>query len=171
MAEFSTGELRAALQRIVFLRLTAPAGDLPAGTVVAAQYWGNGQVVLTRFPDSGGGTRLVAHQIRGEWLPDLEALLVGTLPAVPPANGARRVPEWPNLTPQESQLLWHMASEHGFVGGLGVTSFDTLRGAHSHMHSKLDTAGGHPANSTEYSVERAREKVALWADAEGVPQE
>jgi hypothetical protein len=65
---FTTGELRAALQKIVFLRLTSDHGPgLGEGTIVAAQYWGAGKVALTRFPDSGATITLVAHQIHGEW--------------------------------------------------------------------------------------------------------
>lgn len=64
-AELSTGELRAALQQIMFLRLTADHGPgFGEDTHVAAQYWGAGKVVLTRFPD-GATLTLVAHQIRG----------------------------------------------------------------------------------------------------------
>jgi len=65
---FTTGELRAALQKIVFLRLTADHGDgFAEGTIVAAQYWGAGKVMLTRFPD-GARITPVAHQIHGEWI-------------------------------------------------------------------------------------------------------
>jgi hypothetical protein len=65
---FTTGELRAALQQIVYLRLTADHGPgFAAGTIVAAQYWGAGKVALTRFPDAATLT-LVAHDIRGTWL-------------------------------------------------------------------------------------------------------
>jgi hypothetical protein len=62
----STGELRAALQRIVFIRLITDAGPgFPAATVVAAQFWGQGKVVLTRFPD-GAIMTAIAHHVRGE---------------------------------------------------------------------------------------------------------
>jgi hypothetical protein len=65
---FTTGELRAALQKIVFLRLTADHGPgFADGTLVAAQYWGAGKVMLTRFPD-GATITPVAHQVRGEWI-------------------------------------------------------------------------------------------------------
>ncbi|GLL03718.1 hypothetical protein [Dactylosporangium matsuzakiense] len=65
---FTTGELRAALQRIVFVRLSAEHGPgFGEGTIVAAQYWGAGKVVLTRVPDAATLT-LVAHEIRGTWL-------------------------------------------------------------------------------------------------------
>ena len=65
---FTTGELRAALQKIVFLLLTAEHGPgFAEGTIVAAQYWGAGKVVLTRFPD-GATLTLLAHQIHGEWI-------------------------------------------------------------------------------------------------------
>lgn len=65
---FTTGELRAALQKIVFLRLAADHGPgFEAGTIVAAQYWGAGKVILTRFPD-GATIALVAHQIQGIWI-------------------------------------------------------------------------------------------------------
>jgi hypothetical protein len=65
---FTTGELRAALQKLVFLRLTADHGPgFVEGTIVVAQYWGAGKVVLTRFPD-GATITLVAHQIHGEWI-------------------------------------------------------------------------------------------------------
>jgi hypothetical protein len=65
---FTTGELRAALQRIVFIKLTTDLGPgFPAATIVAAQYWGQGKVVLTRFPD-GTTITTVAHQIKGEFV-------------------------------------------------------------------------------------------------------
>jgi hypothetical protein len=65
---FTTGELRAALQKLVFLRLTDDHGPgFGEGTIVAAQYWGAGKVVLTRFPD-GATITPVAHQIHGEWI-------------------------------------------------------------------------------------------------------
>jgi hypothetical protein len=64
---FTTGELRAALQPLVYIRLTANHGQrFVEGTIVAAQYWGAGKVVLTRFPD-GATITLIAHQIQGEW--------------------------------------------------------------------------------------------------------
>lgn len=62
---FTTGELRAALQAIVFVRLAGHhAPGFADGTLVAAQYWGAGKVILTRFPD-GATITLVAHQIHG----------------------------------------------------------------------------------------------------------
>ena len=65
---FTTGELRAALQRIVFITLSTDLGPgFPADTIVAAQYWGQGKVVLTRFPD-GATMTAVAHQIHGEFI-------------------------------------------------------------------------------------------------------
>lgn len=58
--KMGTGELRAMLQPVIFLHLTGPAEMIAgpgetgfgeevfdAGTLVAAQYWGNGQVMLT----------------------------------------------------------------------------------------------------------------------------
>jgi hypothetical protein len=67
---FTTGELRAALQRIVFIKLSTDLGPgFPADTIVAAQYWGQGKVVLTRFPD-GATMTAVAHQIHGEFILD-----------------------------------------------------------------------------------------------------
>lgn len=69
MTALSTGALRAILQRITFLRLTEDHGPgFTAGTVVAAQYWGAGQVVLTRYPD-GHTMTPVAHQVHGELIP------------------------------------------------------------------------------------------------------
>ena len=65
---FTTGELRAALQRIVFIKLTTDLGPgFPAATFVAAQYWGQGKVVLTRLPD-GATMTAIAHQIQGEFI-------------------------------------------------------------------------------------------------------
>ena len=65
---FTTGELRAALQRIVFITLSTNLGPgFPPATIVAAQYWGQGKVVLTRFPD-GATMTAVAHQIHGEFI-------------------------------------------------------------------------------------------------------
>lgn len=65
---FTTGELRAALQRVVFIRLTTDVGPgFPAATIVAAQYWGQGKVVLTRLPD-GATMTAVAHQVHGEFI-------------------------------------------------------------------------------------------------------
>jgi len=65
---FTTGELRAALQRIVFITLTTDVGpEFPAATIVAAQYWGQGKVVLTRFPD-GATTTAIAHHVQGEFI-------------------------------------------------------------------------------------------------------
>lgn len=67
-APFSTGELRAALQRIVFVKLTTDLGPgFLAGVIVAAQYWGQGKVVLTRFPD-GTTMTAIAHQVQGEFV-------------------------------------------------------------------------------------------------------
>jgi hypothetical protein len=82
---FTTGELRAALQKIVFLRLTADHGDgFAEGTIVAAQYWGAGKVMLTRFPD--GATIIpVAHQIHGEW--------ITAQPPTPPKPEPPRAPD------------------------------------------------------------------------------
>lgn len=69
---FTTGELRAALQAIVFVRLAGYHGPgFTEGTIVAAQYWGAGKVVLTRLPDSATIT-LVAHQIHGSWIQAVE---------------------------------------------------------------------------------------------------
>jgi hypothetical protein len=81
---FTTGELRAALQPLVYLRLTANHGPgFVEGTTVAAQYWGAGKVVLTRFPD-GATITLVAHQIQGEW--------IAAQPPTPPAPQPPREP-------------------------------------------------------------------------------
>ncbi|GAA0911534.1 hypothetical protein [Virgisporangium aurantiacum] len=75
---FTTGELRAATQRIVFVfvfvfvfvKLSTDLGlGFPPATIVAAQYWGQGKVVLTRFPD-GATMTAVAHQIHGEFILD-----------------------------------------------------------------------------------------------------
>ena len=66
----TTGELRAALQQIIFLRLTADHGPgFTEGTIVAAQYWGAGKVVLTRFPD-GATLTPVAHEVHGDLIRD-----------------------------------------------------------------------------------------------------
>lgn len=70
--DFTTGALRAHLQRIAFVRLTESIGAIAAGTVVAAQYWGNGQVALTSFP-LGVVEVVVAHDVHGTWL-DLAAV-------------------------------------------------------------------------------------------------
>ena len=73
MNDFTTGELRAALQATVFVRLSQDTYDgeselmFPAGTIVAAQYWGAGRVVLTRFPD-GATITPVAHNVKGAFL-------------------------------------------------------------------------------------------------------
>jgi hypothetical protein len=65
---FTTGELRAALQRIVFIKLSTDLGPgFPAAAIVAAQYWGQGKVVLTRFPDGATMTTL-AHQVHGQFI-------------------------------------------------------------------------------------------------------
>lgn len=68
-----TGLVRAVLQPVVFMQLTRDhAPGFLKGTVVAAQYWGAGRVVLTRFPD--GATYVpVAHEI-GAVLATSEAL-------------------------------------------------------------------------------------------------
>lgn len=70
-ANFTTGDLRAALQPVVFIELTEPIDDDPdgfsAGTRAAAQYWGQGRVKLTRIPD-GHTVTPVAHKITGKWL-------------------------------------------------------------------------------------------------------
>lgn len=63
-----TGDLRAALQPIVFLQLLAPVATVDGGTafnvddIVSAQYWGGGHVVLSRYPD-GRQAVAVAHDV------------------------------------------------------------------------------------------------------------
>jgi len=71
--QVTTGELRARLQRIIPLRLTAPVVGLDGyshfgtGTVVYAQYWGGGQVLLTPARLEGGPPIMaVAHDIKAE---------------------------------------------------------------------------------------------------------
>jgi hypothetical protein len=70
----NTGELRAELQPVIFLHLLGPAETVAGpgetgngthvfdkGTLVTAQYWGNGQVMLT---DTAGYHRMVkAHSV------------------------------------------------------------------------------------------------------------
>lgn len=83
----TTGELRAALQPIVFLRLTADhESGFTAGTIVAAQYWGAGKVVLTRFPD-GATLTPVAHEVHGDLLRDEPE-------ALPPLRNPADTPAW-----------------------------------------------------------------------------
>lgn len=71
---FVTGELRSTLQPIVYLRLTGRVSDgrgggpsFNAGDIVAAQFWGEGRVSLTRFPD-GAHIAVIASMIEGEIL-------------------------------------------------------------------------------------------------------
>jgi hypothetical protein len=67
----TTGELRGALQPVRFLYLTAPAlttsGEqhFSAGDHVAAMYWGNGIVRLTKV-NSHDSRPVLAHSIRAE---------------------------------------------------------------------------------------------------------
>jgi hypothetical protein len=90
---FTTGELRAALQPVVFIRLTTEVGPgFPANTIVAAQYWGQGKVVLTRFPD-GTTMTTVAHHVQGEFI---ESAL--DTPRGPDEGEASRTPA-PGTTP------------------------------------------------------------------------
>lgn len=77
---FTTGELRAALQPVVFIRLTTEVGPgFPAATIVAAQYWGQGKVVLTRFPD-GATMTAIAHNVQGEFV---QGELIESIPDIP----------------------------------------------------------------------------------------
>lgn len=63
MSEISTGELRSRLQPVIFIQLLEDIPPLQARDVVAAQYWGQGRVTLTRVLD---GVRAVnvAHSIK-----------------------------------------------------------------------------------------------------------
>lgn len=68
MAQVTTGEIRSALQAVRFMRLTEDlTEDLTAGTMVALQYWGNGQVRVTAVYTNATGM-VVANRIRAEWL-------------------------------------------------------------------------------------------------------
>lgn len=78
-----TGMLRSLLQPVVFVQLIQDVGSFEAdgtvmyaGDIVAAQYWGNGKVTLTRFPD---GRRLVgvAHTIKAQTVPSPATLYAG----------------------------------------------------------------------------------------------
>lgn len=61
MAEpIPNGVLRARLQPILFLRLTESIGDFEVDDVVAAQYWGQGQVMLTPLPRAAAKGRVPA---------------------------------------------------------------------------------------------------------------
>lgn len=64
------GMLRALLQPIVFLRLLEPVGAFEVGDVVAAQFWGEGRVMLTPLPSAASRGRIPttfpANQIHAE---------------------------------------------------------------------------------------------------------
>jgi len=64
------GMLRALLQPILFLRLLEPVGAFEVGDVVAAQFWGEGRVMLTPVPAVAARGRIPttfpANQIHAE---------------------------------------------------------------------------------------------------------
>lgn len=71
------GVLRALLQPILFLRLLEPVGAFETGDVVAAQFWGEGRVMLTPLPASAAKGRIpttfpankIHSEIAGSWHP------------------------------------------------------------------------------------------------------
>lgn len=64
------GMLRALLQPVLFLRLLEPVGAFEIGDVVAAQFWGEGRVMLTPLPMAAARGRIPttypANQIHAE---------------------------------------------------------------------------------------------------------
>lgn len=64
------GMLRALLQPVLFLRLREPVGNFEPGDVVAAQFWGEGRVMLTPLPAAAARGRIPttfpANQIHAE---------------------------------------------------------------------------------------------------------
>lgn len=64
------GMLRALLQPVLFLTLLEPVGAFEVGDVVAAQFWGEGRVMLTPLPAAASRGRIPttfpANQIHAE---------------------------------------------------------------------------------------------------------
>lgn len=64
------GMLRALLQPIVFVTLLEPVGAFEVGDVLAAQFWGEGRVMLTPLPAEAARGRIPttfpANQIHAE---------------------------------------------------------------------------------------------------------
>jgi hypothetical protein len=64
------GMLRALLQPVLFLELLEPVGAFEVGDVVAAQFWGEGRVMLTPLPAEAARGRIPttypANQIHAE---------------------------------------------------------------------------------------------------------
>lgn len=64
------GMLRALLQPVLFLKLLEPVGAFEVGDVVAAQFWGEGRVMLTPLPMAASRGRIPttfpANQIHAE---------------------------------------------------------------------------------------------------------
>lgn len=64
------GMLRALLQPVLFLKLLEPVGAFDVGDVVAAQFWGEGRVMLTPLPGPAARGRIPttfpANQIHAE---------------------------------------------------------------------------------------------------------
>jgi len=54
----TAGALRALLQPVLFLKLTENIGDFEIGDVVAAQFWGEGRVMLTPLPRAAARGRI-----------------------------------------------------------------------------------------------------------------
>jgi hypothetical protein len=73
-----TGEMRALLQPVRFLYLTEPAQTLNGpdhfkkGDHVAAQYWGNGVVRLTRVDANDDSVSVLAHSVHAAELTTIE---------------------------------------------------------------------------------------------------
>lgn len=64
------GMLRALLQPVLFLTLLEPVGAFEVGDTVAAQFWGEGRVMLTPLPAAAARGRIPttfpANQIHAE---------------------------------------------------------------------------------------------------------
>jgi hypothetical protein len=64
------GMLRALMQPVLFLKLLEPVGAFKVGDVVAAQFWGEGRVMLTPLPMAAARGRIPttfpANQIHAE---------------------------------------------------------------------------------------------------------
>jgi hypothetical protein len=64
------GMLRALLQPVLFLELLEPVGAFEVGDVVAAQFWGEGRVMMTPLPTEAARGRIPttfpANQIHAE---------------------------------------------------------------------------------------------------------
>jgi hypothetical protein len=72
--ELTTGELRGTLQPVRLASLLADVTDgstmMPAGSVVAIQFWGNGKIAVTDW--DGRTAWVVAHELRVTLEPHLE---------------------------------------------------------------------------------------------------